>query len=137
MREKIVTSNVSDQIGEYKKSGRNMIFIFLFSVVVFFIGASSNLIPLTLIGIAAAIGSGVMFVRNSKHGEIYRHGHKGEMLLRQELHRLLADDYIAYFGYPLKDGGDIDCILLGPSGLYVIETKHHNGSTQYSDGGWR
>ena len=137
MRETIVTSNVSERIGAHKKSGRTMILIIFVSFVIIVIGTATNTTPLALIGVIAAIGSGIAFVRSAKRLTIYGYGHEGEEILKQQLHSLLSDDYIAYFGYPLKSGGDVDCVLLGPSGLYVIETKHHNGSIQYTDGGWR
>ena len=137
MKEIIVTSNVSEKIGAQKKSGRTMILIILASFVMIVVGVVLNTTPLVLIGIITAIGSGVAFMRSGKNLEVYGYGHEGEEILRQQLHNLFPNDYIAYFGYPLKDGGDIDCVLLGSSVLYVIETKHHNGSIQYTDGGWR
>lgn len=136
MREKIVTSNVSDKIANYKKSRNTMLLLMLASFVLIIIGLSANLI-LVFIGIVAAIWSGVAFAKSEGNLNTYEHGHEGEEMLRQRLHSFLPDDYIAYFGYPLNNGQDIDCVLLGPSGLYVIETKHHNGSIQYTDGGWR
>ncbi len=137
MREKIVTSNVSDKIAETKKSGNSMLLLMLASFFLIIIGLSVKAIFLALIGIVAAIWSGASFAKSSASRNTYEHGHEGEEMLRQRLHSFLSDDYIAYFGYPLNNGQDIDCILLGPSGLYVIETKHHNGSIQYTDGGWR
>lgn len=137
MREKIVTSNVSDKIAENKKSGNTMLLLMLASFVLIIIGLSANTIFLALIGIVAVIWSGAVFAKSNGSRNTYEHGHEGEEMLRQRLHSFLPDDYIAYFGYPLNNGQDIDCVLLGPSGLYVIETKHHNGSIQYTDGGWR
>ena len=137
MREVIVTSNVSDKIAEHKKAGHTaLIFVFL-SLLVLVIGVSSNTSILSVGGIFAAIWSAVAFTRSGSNANTYEHGYEGEEMLRRRLHDILPDDYIGYFGFPLKDGKDIDCVLLGPAGLYVFETKHHNGYIQYTDGGWR
>ena len=51
----------------------------------------------------------------------------------------LGDDYTAYYNLPLNGNGrasDIDCILVGPSGLFVFEVKHHHGLILYRNGVW-
>ena len=51
----------------------------------------------------------------------------------------LSDDYTAYYNLPLNGNGrisDIDCILVGPSGLFVFEVKHHHGLILYRNGIW-
>ena len=51
----------------------------------------------------------------------------------------LSDDYTAYYNLPLNGNGrasDIDCILVGPSGLFVFEVKHHHGLILYRNGVW-
>jgi hypothetical protein len=51
----------------------------------------------------------------------------------------LGDDCTAYYNLPLSGNGkasDIDCILVGPSGLFVFEVKHHHGLILYRNGAW-
>ena len=107
---------------------------------------------LLLAGIATGVGfilvSGVvaiviaLFVA-ATHGPsyaTYRCGIRGEHVLRAHLLSSgLRDDYTAYYNLPLNGNGrssDIDCILLGPSGLFVFEAKHHHGLIFYRNGIW-
>lgn len=137
MREIIVTSNVSDKIREGRSRGHVMLAAFVGSFLVLFVGVFATTWVLSVIGFVGAVMSLVGFSQNSKKLITYSHGHEGESILRRQLHSILSDDYIAFFGYPLKDRGDIDCVVLGPSGLYVMEAKHHNGTIHYTEGGWR
>jgi hypothetical protein len=70
----------------------------------------------------------------------YRCGIRGEQILRAHLLASgLGDDYTAYYNLPLNGRGkvsDIDCILVGPSGLFVFEVKHHHGFILYRNGIW-
>jgi hypothetical protein len=70
----------------------------------------------------------------------YRCGIRGEQILRAHLLAWgLGDDYTAYYNLPLNGKGkvsDIDCILVGPSGFFVFEVKHHHGFVFYRNGIW-
>jgi len=70
----------------------------------------------------------------------YRCGVRGEQVLRARLLSSgLGDKYTAYYNLPLSSNGrnsDIDCILVGPSGLFVFEAKHHQGLILYRNGVW-
>ena len=70
----------------------------------------------------------------------YRCGIRGEQVLRAHLLALgLGDDCTAYYNLPLNGNGrvfDIDCIIVGPPGLYVFEVKHHHGLILYRNGVW-
>ena len=107
---------------------------------------------LLLAGIATGVGlvlvSGVvatviaLFVA-ATHGPAfatYRCGVRGEQVLRARLLSSgLGDKYTAYYNLPLNSNGrssDIDCILVGPSGFFVFEAKHHHGLILYRNGIW-
>lgn len=70
----------------------------------------------------------------------YQRGIQGEQALRARLLASgLGDDYVAYYNLPLNGNGrtsDIDCVLVGPSGLFVFEAKHHHGLIIYRNGMW-
>ncbi|MGD0232135.1 MAG: nuclease-related domain-containing protein [Syntrophorhabdales bacterium] len=70
----------------------------------------------------------------------YRCGIRGEQALRAHLLSSgLNDEHTAYYNLPLNDNGkasDIDCILVGPSGLFVLEVKHHKGLILHRNGVW-
>ena len=107
---------------------------------------------LLLAGIATGVGfilvSGVvavviaLFVA-ATHGPsyaTYRCGIRGEQVLRAHLLSSgLGDEYTAYYNLPLNGNGrssDIDCVLVGPSGLFVFEAKHHHGLILHRNGVW-
>ncbi|MGD0229951.1 MAG: nuclease-related domain-containing protein [Syntrophorhabdales bacterium] len=109
-------------------------------------------LTLLLIGIAAGVaavlvsgGIAIMialFVAVSR-GPIYatyRCGIRGEQALRAHLLSSgLNDEYTAYYNLPLNGNGKasgIDCVLVGPSGLFVFEVKHHHGLILYQGGAW-
>lgn len=59
---------------------------------------------------------------------IWTKGVEGERKTAEYLEPLLSDDYVALYNR-LVDGhtGDIDCLLIGPTGVYAIETKNWSG----------
>ncbi len=61
----------------------------------------------------------------------YHCGILGEQVLQAHLLSSgLGDKYTAYYNLTLNGNGrvsDIDCVLVGPSGLFVFEVKHHHG----------
>ena len=57
----------------------------------------------------------------SERGE-RRIGHAGEMATGEELNRLMLDGYHVYHDFP-GDPFNIDHILVGPSGVFAVETK--------------
>jgi hypothetical protein len=64
-------------------------------------------------------------------------GIKGEIRFRQRLRQLIgsSDQWTAFFNVPVAYG-DIDCVLLGPSGLYAFEVKAHWGLVVCDRGTW-
>lgn len=136
MRKIIVTSHVAQQVAKY--GGANIFPYFLLSLVMIFLGSSFQILEnLKAIGFLCAAGSVVVFISHGKKRKTYEHGARGETLLENSLCSMLSDEYIGFFGYPRENGQDIDCLLLGPSGLYVIEAKNHDQVIQYTKGGWR
>ena len=109
-------------------------------------------LPLLLVGIATGVAvvlvSGLFAVMialfiAASHGPAYatyRCGMRGEQVLRAHLLASgLSDHYTAYYNLPLNGNGrnsDIDCALVGPSGLFVFEVKHHHGLILCRNGIW-
>lgn len=99
-------------------------------------------------GVAAILVSGIvaiivaLFVAATRGPSYtaYRCGIRGEQVLRAHLRSSgLGDGCTAYYNIPLNGNGrvsDIDCILVGPFGLFVFEVKHHNGLILYRNGVW-
>jgi hypothetical protein len=88
-------------------------------------------------GVAAVLGYYEWtYHRESQLRDQLRAGLRGQRLLPQVLAGL-DDDY--YLLNNLKLPGradDIDHIVVGPNGLFALETKHHRGRIFWQDGQW-
>jgi hypothetical protein len=69
---------------------------------------------------------------------IYNGGWQGEKQVAKLLTRALNDDYYLLNDLYLRDGGgDIDHIVLGPSGVFVLETKNWSGNIVCNGDEWQ
>ncbi|MDB6020047.1 MAG: hypothetical protein JWR19_4536 [Pedosphaera sp.] len=53
----------------------------------------------------------------------WRRGLSGEKAVGEELNRLMADGCHVFHDFPLDQKGNIDHIVVAPSGVYAVETK--------------
>jgi hypothetical protein len=63
----------------------------------------------------------------------WRLGAKGEELVGRELAKL-RDDWRVLHSIPLGDHGDIDHLVIGPGGVFVLNAKFHKYATVVVDG---
>ncbi|MBT1095737.1 nuclease-related domain-containing protein [Streptomyces sp. Tu102] len=56
-------------------------------------------------------------------------GLEGERRVGRELQRLSAVGWRVLHGVPKANGGDIDHLLIGPGGVFTINTKHHQNAS--------
>jgi hypothetical protein len=63
-------------------------------------------------------------------------GVQGEQFVADELGRKLGDDWVLLRGYK-NSRGEIDDVLLGPTGLVAIEVKTINGTVNCDGDNWR
>jgi hypothetical protein len=69
---------------------------------------------------------------------IYNGGWQGEKQVAKLLSNTLSDDYYLLNDlYPRYGGGDIDHIVLGPNGVFVLETKNWSGSISCNGDEWQ
>jgi hypothetical protein len=69
---------------------------------------------------------------------IYKAGWAGEKEVAKLLSSKLNDDYFLINDLYLHDGGgDIDHIILGPSGIFVLETKNWSGEISCNGDAWQ
>jgi hypothetical protein len=87
------------------------------------------------VGLLVSMASLAAFCYFLRKYRIYRGGLTGEQQVAKLLSSKLNDDYFLLNGLYLGNGGgDIDHIVLGPSGIFVLETKNWNGDiTCYGD----
>ena len=67
-----------------------------------------------------------------KSNNFYR-GRKGEGAIWYELIKL-SDEYCLFQDVKIGERGNIDFIVLGPTGLFAIEVKSHAGYVSFKDG---
>jgi len=103
-------------------------------------GIATGVAAVLVSGVVAVVGAVFVAVTRGPSYTAYRCGIRGERVLRAHLLSSgLPDDYTAYYNLPLNGNGrvsDIDCILVGPSGVFVLEAKHHKGLILYRNGVW-
>ncbi|HSL44741.1 MAG TPA: nuclease-related domain-containing protein [Anaerolineales bacterium] len=67
---------------------------------------------------------------------IRRDGDEGEKALLKALESRLTDRYIALHQYLVRRNLDADVLLLGPSGIWLLESKFNSGKIICQDGEW-
>jgi hypothetical protein len=113
--------------------GKTAIWSFLgcVTVVVLFFFVSYEFVA--LFGFIAAF---LHFRRAYNKWENWFLGKRGELAVRREL-EALPDDYILLNDLFLPNGrGNIDHVLIGPNGLFVIETKNYSSDVKCTGDQW-
>jgi len=100
-----------------------------FALVVLFIPVPfQELEPLKLL-LAVIVGI-IPIIVGLKVIQSYTSGIIGEKKVAEELTRL-PDRYHAFFNVYIKDSGDIDAVVVGPTGVFAIEVKRIAGGTLF------
>ncbi|MEU6864929.1 nuclease-related domain-containing protein [Streptomyces sp. NPDC046876] len=68
-------------------------------------------------------------LRRSSEWDTWYTGLKGERRVGRELHRLTAHGWRVLHGVAKSNGGDIDHLLIGPGGVFTVNTKTHPGAS--------
>jgi hypothetical protein len=68
--------------------------------------------------------------------EIKVEGDKGENALLNALDKKLSYEYFALHQYMLLRNLDADVVVLGPSGIWLLESKYHSGKVICQNGTW-
>ena len=90
----------------------------------------AGLIIVLLLGVIATAGP------NEREAAIKRAGAAGEAVLPRLLHTL-PDSYTLINGVPRPGSrADIDHVLVGPTGIWALEAKHHVGMVQCVGDAW-
>ncbi|HEX6287697.1 MAG TPA: nuclease-related domain-containing protein [Herpetosiphonaceae bacterium] len=150
MKTHTITSHVADQLAALEASSlrrRRLLKPLLWLLVILTIGAvlyfglrgqfqsalllgGGGLLALLLLGVAAIAGP------SERDVAIKRSGAAGESVLPHLL-RSLPDSYTLLNGVPVPGSrADIDHVLVGPSGIWAIEAKHHVGMVQCVGDAW-
>ncbi|MGW7572484.1 nuclease-related domain-containing protein [Streptomyces sp. NPDC054765] len=68
-------------------------------------------------------------LRRKIEADPWRRGLAGERIVGRELSRLTRSGWRVLHSIPLPREVDIDHLLIGPGGVYCINTKHHRGAS--------
>jgi hypothetical protein len=68
--------------------------------------------------------------------EIKVDGDQGEKVLLDGLEKRLSNEYIALHQYMVLRNLDADVIVLGPNGIWLLESKYHSGKIICRNGEW-
>ena len=98
--------------------------------------AAGALLADPITGIVPIMAGAAMANNHLKKKSIFEIGLKGEKALRDHLREILTDEHTVLYNVPAEKG-DIDCIIIGPDGLYAIEAKNHKGVITYADSSWK
>ena len=125
-----------------KNFAKAALFLFLFVAVLF--GVTLRVISTLQIGILEeagllfSIAPLIVFYFYMRKYRIYSGGWEGEKQVSKLLSSRLNDDYYLLNDLYLRNGGgDIDHILLGPNGIFVLETKNWSGSISCKGDEWQ
>lgn len=150
MKTYTITSHVADQVAALEAGSirrRLILRPFLVVITLATLGAVAVFLiegQSTLAGIAGAAGLSVLLILGAlaaagpseREIAIKRAGAAGEAVLPQIL-RPLPDTYVLLNGVPTPGAhSDIDHVLVGPSGIWAIEAKHHVGMVQCVGDAW-
>ena len=116
--------------------------LFLFFIILFIVGLSIVLVLhfgiLDLAGLLISLAPLGGFYYYLRKYRIYNGGWAGEKQVTKLLGSSLSDDYFLLNDLHLRNGGgDIDHIVLGPNGIYVLETKNWSGEISCHGDEWQ
>ncbi|MCL5876855.1 MAG: NERD domain-containing protein [Candidatus Bathyarchaeota archaeon] len=98
------------------------------SAVAFRVLSSLQVGLLEQVGLILMVAPLIGFYFYLRKYRIYSGGWQGEKQVANLLSNTLSDDYYLINDLYLKEGGgDIDHVVLAPSGIYVLETKNWSG----------
>jgi hypothetical protein len=68
--------------------------------------------------------------------EIKADGDKGEKALLDTLEKQLSNQYVALLQVRVLQNLDVDVVVLGPNGIWLLESKYHSGKVICRNGEW-
>jgi hypothetical protein len=113
------------------------IFILIFALASYRAIVTLSVGLLEIAGFAASLIPLAAFLFYQRKYNIYRGGRQGEQDVVGTLSRSLNDDFSLINGVCIGGGGDIDHIVLGPGGVFVLETKNWSGKININGDQWQ
>jgi hypothetical protein len=115
-----------------------IIFATIFAILIYEILSTFQVDMLEEAGLVFLLAPLATFYFYLRKYHIYRGGWHGQKEVSTLLSHTLSNDYYLLNDLYLRDGGgDIDHIVLGPNGVFVLETKNWNGSVSCNGDEWQ
>ena len=135
-----VSNSVKDQVNYYdskavKNKKRSLLFFGIgFATLGIGFWTGSMVLYASALAMILGIGELISYELSRSKSFTYLCGYEGENTLKNFLLKNFSNDYTAYFGVPIPKLGDIDCLLVGPKGIFVIEAKNYRGNLFFKKG---
>lgn len=113
----------------YRNSG---LLLLLASFFVFFLGIDTERYVLFFVALGFLLGTIPLFRRY----KIWGSGAKGEEKTAKQLKQLKGRYHVFHYVVLPRTKGDIDHIVIGPNGIFVIETKNNKGTITCNGDSW-
>ncbi len=121
-----------------KAIGSLLLFFLVFSAISLQVLFTLNLTIVEAIVFAISLVPLAAFYYFLRRYRIYGGGWEGEKQVINLLDKKLSDDYVLLNDLYLRGGaGDIDHVVLGPNGIFVLETKNWNGNITCNGDLWQ
>ncbi|AUB58791.1 nuclease [Methanobacterium sp. MZ-A1] len=137
------TTFTEKKASQYQKSHQNGelltyagVILFLISLFAIFLTLNIFYVLLILAGVFLGVYGNSLTTQSKKDGYSWEKGLEGEKMVADYLNTL-PKDYFVYNDVKLPGkGGNIDHIVIGPTGVYVIETKNYSGKYRIKGDQW-
>jgi hypothetical protein len=115
-----------------------LLFFIILGTIVLTVLFTFELNSLEIIGLLLSILPLITFFFYQHKYRVYSGGWAGEKQIINLLNDRLSDDFILLNDLYLRGGGgDIDHVIVGPSGVFVLETKNWNGKIICNGDEWQ
>jgi len=125
-----------------KNLAKAVVCLFLFALIFFALGSrilfslSLNIFEAVWLLVSLVPLAGFYFYLHKY--QIYSGGFEGEKRVIKLMSGKLSDDYVLLNDLYLRNGGgDIDHVVLGPKGIFVLETKNWRGNISCDGDEWQ
>jgi hypothetical protein len=129
-------SQVRKNLAKATLSG--LVFAGIFALLIYRLLSTFKVDLVEEVGLVFLLMPMIAFYFYLRKYHIYRGGWEGEKQVAKLLANALSDDYYLINDLYLRDGGgDIDHIILGPNGVFVLETKNWRGNFSCKGDEWK
>ncbi|WP_321421749.1 nuclease-related domain-containing protein [uncultured Methanobacterium sp.] len=137
---KTYTQKKASQYEQIQDHGQLLIYagalIFIISFLALLTTLNFIYLILTLAGVLLSFYGNKFVNESQKEGYSWQKGNEGEIIVADYLDTL-PEDYFVFNDVKLPGkGGNIDHIVIGPTGIYVIETKNYSGKYRIKGNEW-